>query len=104
MPERVRIAPDHALSSLIRPEKLRQRLRDMGILPHMDTREILAAVKAEVSRLNKVIGLLEGGIPAPTPTTTTPKRKAHLWTAAQKKAMSVKQKALWAAKKKQKKG
>lgn len=106
MPERVRIAPDHALSSLIRPEKLRQRLRDMGILPHMDTREILAAVKAEVSRLNKVIALLEGGTPAPTSaptsTTTTPKRKAHMWTAAQKKAMSVKQKALWAAKKKQK--
>jgi hypothetical protein len=76
----------------------------MGILPHMDTREILAAVKAEVSRLNKVIALLEGGTPALTSTSTTPKRKAHLWTAAQKKAMSVKQKALWAAKKKQKKG
>jgi hypothetical protein len=76
---------------------------------HMDTREILAAVKAEVSRLNKVIALLEGGIPAPTPsttttnsTTTTPKRKAHTWTAAEKKAMSIKQKALWAAKKKKK--
>ena len=75
----------------------------------MDTREILAAVKAEVSRLNKVIALLEGGIPAPTPsttttnsTTTTPKRKAHTWTAAEKKAMSIKQKALWAAKKKKK--
>jgi hypothetical protein len=74
----------------------------------MDTREILAAVKAEVSRLNKVIALLEGGTPAPTPTTTTtnstttPKRKAHTWTAAEKKAMSIKQKALWAAKKKKK--
>jgi hypothetical protein len=75
----------------------------------MDTREILAAVKAEVSRLNKVIALLEGGTPAPTPTTTlptttTPKRKAHKWTQAQRKAMSIKQKALWAAKKKPKKG
>jgi hypothetical protein len=74
----------------------------------MDTREILAAVKAEVSRLNKVIALLEGGAPAPTPSTTTtnsttaPKRKAHTWTAAEKKAMSIKQKALWAAKKKKK--
>jgi hypothetical protein len=74
----------------------------------MDTREILAAVKAEVSRLNKVIALLEG-TPAPTPSTPTtnsstpPKRKAHTWTAAEKKAMSIKQKALWAAKKKQKK-
>jgi hypothetical protein len=81
----------------------------MGILPHMDTREILAAVKAEVSRLNKVIALLEGGTPAPaltttSPTTTTPKRKAHKWTQAQRKAMSIKQKALWAAKKKPKKG
>jgi hypothetical protein len=75
----------------------------------MDTREILAAVKAEVSRLNKVIALLEGGTPAPAPTTTsptptTPKRKAHKWTQAQRKAMSIKQKALWAAKKKPKKG
>ena len=74
----------------------------------MDTREILAAVKAEVSRLNKVIALLEGGTPAPAPTTTTtnstttPKRKAHKWTAAQRKAMSIQQKALWAAKKKKK--
>ena len=74
----------------------------------MDTREILAAVKAEVSRLNKVIALLEGGTPAPAPSTTTtnstttPKRKAHTWTAAEKKAMSIKQKALWAAKKKKK--
>ena len=74
----------------------------------MDTREILAAVKAEVSRLNKVIALLEGGTPAPTPSTTNtnsstpPKRKVHKWTAAQKKAMSIKQKALWAAKKKKK--
>jgi hypothetical protein len=78
----------------------------------MDTREILAAVRAEVSRLNKVIALLEGGTPAPSTTTTnssttnstTPKRKTHKWTAAQKKAMSIKQKALWAAKKKPKKG
>ena len=74
----------------------------------MDTREILAAVKAEVSRLNKVIALLEGGTPASAPTTTspttTPKRKAHKWTQAQRKAMSIKQKALWAAKKKPKKG
>ena len=74
----------------------------------MDTREILAAVKAEVSRLNKVIALLEGGTPAPAPSTTNtnsstpPKRKAHTWTAAEKKAMSIKQKALWAAKKKKK--
>jgi hypothetical protein len=72
----------------------------------MDTREILASVKAEVLRLNKVIALLEGGTPAPaaatTSTTTAPKRKAHTWTAAEKKAMSIKQKALWAAKKKKK--
>jgi hypothetical protein len=76
----------------------------------MDTREILSAVKAEVSRLNKVIALLEGGTPTPsttatnstTPNSSTPKRKAYKWTAAQKKAMSIKQKALWAAKKKNK--
>jgi hypothetical protein len=71
----------------------------------MDTRQILSEVKAEISRLNKVVALLEGGTPAPTPTTnsTTPKRKAHKWTAAQRKAMSIAQKARWAAKKKQKK-
>jgi hypothetical protein len=75
----------------------------------MDTREILAAVKAEVSRLNKVVALLEGGaasVTSPTSTSSSiaPKKRAHKWTAAQKKAMSIKQKALWAAKKKQKKG
>ena len=75
----------------------------------MDTREILAAVKAEVSRLNKVVALLEGGAatttnPTPAASSTAPKKKAHKWTAAEKQAMSIKQKALWAAKKKQKKG
>lgn len=75
----------------------------------MDTREILAAVKAEVSRLDKVVALLEGGTVATTTSSTltasptAPKKKAHKWTAAEKKAMSIKQKALWAAKKKQKK-
>jgi len=79
-----------------------------NILPRMDTREILAAVKAEVSRLNKVVALLEGGAatttsPTPAASSTAPKKKPHKWTAAEKKAMSIKQKALWAAKKKQKK-
>jgi hypothetical protein len=64
--------------------------------------DILAAVKAERDRLNKVIALLEG-----TPTTTivrttktARKKHGHKWTAAEKKAMSVRQKAIWAKKKK----
>ena len=64
--------------------------------------DILAAVKAERDRLNKVIALLEG-----TPTTTivrttktTRKKHGHKWTAAEKKAMSIRQKAIWAKKKK----
>jgi hypothetical protein len=42
--------------------------------------------------------------PTSTSSSIAPKKRAHKWTAAQKKAMSIKQKALWAAKKKQKKG
>jgi hypothetical protein len=71
----------------------------------MDTRQILTEVKAEISRLQKVVDLLEGGT---TPSSTrTPaaiaKPKVHKWTDAERKAMSLKQKALWAAKKKGKK-
>jgi hypothetical protein len=63
--------------------------------------DILAAVKAERDRLNKVIALLEG-----TPTTTivrktkTSKKHGHKWTAAEKKAMSLRQKAIWAKRRK----
>jgi hypothetical protein len=64
----------------------------VGILPRMDTRQILTEVKAEISRLQKVVDLLEGG-------TTSTKRKGHQWTAAQRKAMSLKQKARWAKQK-----
>lgn len=77
----------------------------------MDTKQILAEVKAEISRLQKVVDLLEGGTPssssrAPAATQvakTTTKRKGHKWTEAERKAMSLKQKARWAAKKKGKK-
>jgi hypothetical protein len=77
----------------------------------MDSREILTAVKAEISRLQKVVDLLEGGT-KPSPgrppaaaqvAKTTGKRKVHEWTEAERKAMSLKQKARWAAKKKGKK-
>jgi hypothetical protein len=75
----------------------------------MDTRQILTEVKAEISRLQKVVDLLEGGTTTPTrgPVTqvakTTTKRKGHQWTDAEREAMSLKQKARWAAKKKGKK-
>jgi hypothetical protein len=77
----------------------------------MDTRQILTEVKAEISRLQKVVDLLEGGTtPSPIRTSSTGggmsgggKRKGHKWTEAERKAMSLKQKARWAAKKKGKK-
>jgi hypothetical protein len=73
----------------------------------MDTKQILTEVKAEISRLQKVVDLLEGG------TSTSPirasstgggmsgggKRKVHQWTEAERKAMSLKQKARWAKQK-----
>jgi hypothetical protein len=79
----------------------------MRILPRMDTKQILTEVKAEISRLQKVVDLLEDG------TTSSPsrasntnrvmsgggKRKGHKWTAAQRKAMSLNQKARWAKRK-----
>ncbi|MGA7795855.1 MAG: hypothetical protein WCA19_22715 [Candidatus Acidiferrales bacterium] len=65
----------------------------------MDTKEILTAVKAEISRLQKVVDLLEGSTSS-TKAAAPPKRKGHKWTAAQKKAMSEHQKAIWAKRKK----
>jgi hypothetical protein len=78
-------------------------------MPRMD---LLAIAKAERAKLDRVIALLEelpktGMLSSPQatkPSTSTgQKRTPHRWTAAQKKAMSLKQKALWAAKKKGKK-
>jgi alanyl-tRNA synthetase len=68
-----------------------------GIVCGMD---ILAAVKAERDKLNRVIALLE-----PTPTTIphTAKKQGHKWTDAERKAMSLKQKAAWAKRRKAKK-
>ncbi|HXM64538.1 MAG TPA: hypothetical protein VN950_27000, partial [Terriglobales bacterium] len=60
--------------------------------------------KQERDRLNKVIALLESDTPAaPAAKPTKKKKNGHQWTEAERKAMSVKQKALWAAKKKSKK-
>jgi hypothetical protein len=70
---------------------------------------LLQLAKQERDRLNKVIALLESdttAIPAATTAATKPAKKkstAHQWTDAERKAMSLKQKALWAAKKKSKK-
>jgi hypothetical protein len=71
----------------------------------MDTHQILQAVKSEISRLQKVVDLLEGGTTSSSRASNTDggmsggKRKGHKWTAAQRKAMSLKQKARWAKQK-----
>jgi hypothetical protein len=70
---------------------------------------LLQLAKQERDRLNKVIALLESDTTtAPAVTTAAAKRakkkkNGHQWTEAERKAMSVKQKAVWAAKKKSKK-
>jgi hypothetical protein len=72
----------------------------------MDTKEILTAVKAEISRLQKVVNILEGtttSSPKAATTTTTPRKRPRLSAAARKK-ISQAQKARWAAYKAKKKG
>ncbi|HEY6763644.1 MAG TPA: hypothetical protein VI386_02645 [Candidatus Sulfotelmatobacter sp.] len=69
---------------------------------------LLQLAKQERDRLNKVIALLESDTTAGPATTavarpTKKKSNGHQWTEAERKAMSVKQKALWAAKKKSRK-
>jgi hypothetical protein len=70
---------------------------------------LLQLAKQERDRLNRVIALLESdmtGAPVATTAAAKPGKKKsipHQWTDAERKAMSVKQKALWAAKKKSKK-
>ena len=70
----------------------------------MDTKQILSAVKSEIARLQKVVDLLQDGAATPTnrPAATAGAaasgRKAHKWTQAERHAMSLKQKARWAAK------
>ena len=67
---------------------------------------LLQLAKQERDRLNKVIALLESDMTAASATAKPAQKKSngHQWTEAERKAMSVKQKALWAAKKKSKKG
>ena len=71
--------------------------------------DLLQLVKQERDRLNKVIALLEPGAPTSNSPAAQPtgasasnsaprKHKRHEWTAAERKAMSLKQKALWAKK------
>ena len=73
--------------------------------------DLLQLVKEERDRLNKVIALLEHGAPtsislaaqrsaASTSNSALRKQKRHEWTAEERKAMSLKQKALWAKKQK----
>ena len=66
---------------------------------------LLQLAKQERDRLNKVIALLESDTTAAPAAAKPAKKKSngHQWTEAERKAMSVKQKALWAAKKKSKK-
>jgi hypothetical protein len=75
--------------------------------------DLLQLVKHERDRLNKVIALLEPGAPTVSSTATKHtgasasnpaprKHKVHKWTDEERKAMSIKQKALWAKKRKAK--
>jgi|GEM_PF-5911468 predicted RNA methylase len=70
---------------------------------------LLQLAKQERDKLNRVIALLESEMtvaPAATTAAAKPvkkKQNRHQWTDAERKAMSAKQKALWAAKKKSKK-
>ncbi len=64
------------------------------------TMDLLQLVKQERDRLNKVIALLEPG--ASTSNSTPSKHTVHKWTDEERKAMSIKQKALWAKKRKAK--
>jgi hypothetical protein len=63
----------------------------------MDTHQILQAVKAEISRLQRVVNLLEETSPSPkaAAATTTSKKRRGLSAAARKK-ISEAQKARWA--------
>ena len=73
----------------------------------MDTRQILTEVKAEISRLQKVVDLLEGGTTSSLSRASNTgggmsgsgKRKGHKWTTAQRKEISLTQKARWAKQK-----
>jgi hypothetical protein len=65
----------------------------------MDTHQILQAVKAEISRLQKVVALLEDGTSPPpkaAPAAAVPKKHRGL-SAAARRAISLAQKKRWAA-------
>lgn len=65
--------------------------------------DILKLAKQERDRLNKVIAMLEPEGETSTPKShKTQKRKGHEWTAAERKAMSIRQKRIWATKRKAK--
>jgi hypothetical protein len=55
---------------------------------------LLEQAKRERDRLNKVIALLEGATTTVKPAKTA-KKHGHKWTAAERKAMSLRQRAAW---------
>jgi hypothetical protein len=68
--------------------------------------DILSMLKAERAKLDRIIAMLESESTVAKKTAAQPAKKSvgtrHQWTDAERKAMSLKQKALWAAKKKKK--
>jgi hypothetical protein len=68
--------------------------------------DILSMLKSERAKLDRIIAMLESESTVATKTAAKPAKKSagtrHQWTDAERKAMSLKQKALWAAKKKKK--
>ena len=65
----------------------------------MDTKRMLGEVEAEIAKLQSVANALRSIESSQTKSGTTTKRKSHQWTEAERKAMSLKQKARWAKQK-----
>ena len=61
----------------------------------MDTQTILFAVKAEISRLQKVVDVLEPSTTTKPASVINPAKKGHVWTQAQRAEMSRKLRASW---------
>jgi hypothetical protein len=65
----------------------------------MDIKGMIGEVEAEIAKLQSVANALRGIESSQTKSGTTTKRKGHQWTEAERKAMSLKQKARWAKQK-----
>jgi hypothetical protein len=65
----------------------------------LDIKGMLGEVEAEIAKLQSVANALRGIASSQNKSGTTTKGKGHQWTDAERKAMSLKQKARWAKQK-----